>query len=161
MLVISHAHRLTAKTNPQQIHREIPNIQSYIFFNSCYWVTPVGNHNDDTKICAHSDPTADCGWTETTTHLCRNVYYYQHVRSDEKNYKQWNSITITTYLFLYLSESAFQKSISSSFEENFGVISVSMANKSFNKRETGSMRTRRSQILTVCARLTDWKGIDF
>lgn len=35
-----------------------------------------------------------------------------------------------TYLFLYLKERAFQKSISSSFEENFGIISISMAKKS-------------------------------
>lgn len=35
-----------------------------------------------------------------------------------------------TYLFLYLKERAFQKSISSSFEENVGIISISMAKKS-------------------------------
>lgn len=71
-------------------------------------------------------------------------------------------MTVTTYLFLYLSESAFQKSISSSFEENFGIISVSMANKSFDKRETESMRTRKSQVsYKVGATLSEWKGIDF
>lgn len=35
-----------------------------------------------------------------------------------------------TYPFLYLSERAFQKFISSSFEENFGIISSSMTNQS-------------------------------
>ncbi len=34
-----------------------------------------------------------------------------------------------TYLFLYLSERAFQKSISSSLEANFGIIFASMTDK--------------------------------
>lgn len=100
--------------------------------------------------------TADRAWAETIIHLCKMCY--QHVHSDEENVNN-NTFTVTTYLFLYLSESAFQKSISSSFEENFGIISVSMANKSFDKRETGS---RKSQVsYKVCGPLPDWKGIDF
>lgn len=38
-------------------------------FYTCYWVTPVGNYSDGTKICAHSDLTADSGWIEPIPHL--------------------------------------------------------------------------------------------
>lgn len=53
-----------------------------------------------------------------------------------------------SYLFLYLRERAFQKSISSSFEENFGVISISMANKS---GEEGI----RKQVIIMSQRTSD------
>lgn len=49
----------------------------------------------------------------------------------------------STHLVLYFRERAFQKSISSSFEENFGIISVSMANKSGeegNKRDYNGIK---------------------
>lgn len=65
-----------------------------------------------------------------------------------------------TYLVLYLRESAFQKSISSSFEENFGIISASMANKSLNKRQTGSMRTKKSHMSYKLCNINKVKAID-
>ena len=57
-----------------------------------------------------------------------------------------------THPFLYLRESVFQKSISSSFEENFGIISVSMANKSGeerNKSEHNVQEERRGLLQSI------------
>lgn len=61
--VLNHVH---TDWQPRLIHSKFTEKVWHLFY-SCYWVTPGGND----KICAHSDLTADGGWTEIITHLCR------------------------------------------------------------------------------------------
>lgn len=53
-----------------------------------------------------------------------------------------------TYPFLYLRDRDFQKSISSSLEENFGIISVSMAKKSAEGGKKERRKRRKIKFTT-------------
>lgn len=63
--------------------------------------------------------------------------------TDRKEHPQYEPVT---YLCLYLRERVFQKSISSSFEENFGIISVSIANKSGDEGNKNHYNEIKGQV---------------